>query len=75
MNTKENKILGKEFYNGGFNMDDNKDLLDEIDKLDDNEESVKEKALNNSNVLKHIVGKNIIKVIVVPNKIVNIVIK
>lgn len=42
---------------------------------DEQEESVKEKALNNSNVLKHIEGKNIIKVIVVPNKIVNIVIK
>ena len=36
---------------------------------------VKEKALQEENVLKNIEGKEIVKVIVVPNKIVNIVVK
>ena len=44
-------------------------------KLDENEESIKEKALNSENVKKHIENKNIIKIIVIPNKIVNIVVK
>ncbi len=39
------------------------------------EESIKEKALNNENVKKYIECKEIVKVIVVPNKIVNIVVK
>ena len=43
--------------------------------LDETEESVKEKALNQENVIKFTEGKEIVKVIVVKNKIVNIVVK
>ena len=42
---------------------------------DENEESVKEKALNDENVKRHTDGKEIVKIIVIKNKIVNIVIK
>ena len=42
---------------------------------EDSEEEIKNKALSNENVLKHIEGKEIIKVIVIKGKIVNIVIK
>lgn len=43
--------------------------------LDEEEESVKTKALNESNVKKYIAEKEIVKIIVIKNKIVNIVIK
>ena len=43
--------------------------------INDNEEEIKNKALNASNIIKHIEGKEIIKVIIIPKKIVNIVIK
>lgn len=46
-----------------------------IISLDESEDSVKEKAMNVENVKKNIDGKEIVKVIVVPNKIVNIVVK
>ena len=42
--------------------------------IDENEESIKEKALNSENVKKHIDGKNIVKVIVIKGRIVNIVV-
>ena len=42
---------------------------------DETEEIIKDKALNNENVKKHIEGKEIVKVIVIKNKIVNIVVK
>ena len=42
---------------------------------DDTEDSIKEKALNQENVIKHIEGKEIIKVIVIKDRIVNIVVK
>ena len=42
---------------------------------DDSEEEIRNKALANENVLKHIESKEIVKVIVVKGKIVNIVIK
>jgi len=42
---------------------------------DEDKEAVIEKALNEENVKKHIEGKEVIKTIVVPNKIVNIVVK
>lgn len=41
----------------------------------DTEEEIKEKALNNEQIKKHLEGKEIIKVIVVPKRIVSIVIK
>ena len=43
--------------------------------LDNFEESIKAKALDNDNVKKHIDGKEIVKVIVIKGKIVNIVVK
>ena len=43
--------------------------------VDDNEDIIKEKALNEENVKKHIEGKDIVKVIVIKGKIVNIVVK
>lgn len=43
--------------------------------INESEDSIKEKALNEENVLKHIEGKDIVKVIVIPNRIVNIVVK
>ena len=46
----------------------------EIEK-DEEEESVLNKAKTSENVVKHLEGKEIIKTIVVPNKIVNIVVK
>ena len=43
--------------------------------VDDNEEAIKEKALNEENVIRHTEGKEIVKVIVIKGKIVNIVVK
>lgn len=43
--------------------------------IEDTEEEVKEKALNEENVKKYTDGKEIVKVIVIPNRIVNIVVK
>ena len=42
---------------------------------DEEQETVKEKALKEENVIKNIEGKEIVKVIVVPNRIVNIVVR
>ncbi len=42
---------------------------------DEKEEFVKEKAMQEENVKRHISGSDVVKVIVVPNKIVNIIIK
>jgi len=42
---------------------------------DEDKDSVIEKALNEENVKKHLEGKELVKTIVVPNKIVNIVVK
>ena len=43
--------------------------------MDSPEDAVKEKAFNDEKVARHLEGKEIVKVIVVPNKIVNIVVK
>ena len=43
--------------------------------LDEDEEAIKEKALKEENVLKFMQGKEIVKVIVVKGRIVNIVVK
>lgn len=43
--------------------------------IDEAEDSIKEKALNDENVKRHTEGKEIVKVIVIKNKIVNIVVK
>lgn len=43
--------------------------------LNDDEETIKKKALLNENVIRHTEGKDIVKVIVIKNKIVNVVVK
>ena len=43
--------------------------------IDEEEDSIKEKSLNEENVKNHTAGKEIIKVIVVKGRIVNIVVK
>ena len=43
--------------------------------VDDNEDVIKDRAFQNENVKKFMEGKEIVKVIVIPNKIVNIVVK
>lgn len=43
--------------------------------ITDNEEIIKEKAMQEENVIKHITGKEIVKVIVIKGRIVNIVVK
>ena len=43
--------------------------------INDNEDVIKEKALNEDNIKKHIEGKEIVKIIVIQSKIVNIVVK
>ncbi len=43
--------------------------------IDDSEDVIKEQAMNEENVLRHIEGKEVVKVIVIKGKIVNIVVK
>ena len=43
--------------------------------IEDDEQSIKEKAMDAENVIKHIEGKEVVKVIVIKGKIVNIVVK
>ena len=43
--------------------------------VNENEESIKEKALSTENVKNHTDGKEIVKIIVIKGKIVNIVVK
>lgn len=43
--------------------------------VDEDEESIKEKAMNAENVKRHMEGKEVVKVIVIKGKIVNIVVK
>ena len=43
--------------------------------IDDDEQTIKEKAMDCENVQKHIAGKEVVKVIVIKGKIVNIVVK
>ena len=69
----ENKLVEKEF---NIAVQVNGKLRGTISiSIDDSEETIKEKALSNENVKKHIEGKKIVKVIVIKNKIVNIVVK
>ncbi len=44
-------------------------------RVDEEEESIKEKALKAENVIKHLDGKEVVKIIVIKGKIVNIVVK
>ncbi len=69
----ENKIVEREIEIG---VQVNGKLRSSIKIVkDEDEQSIKEKALSEENVIKNIEGKEIVKVIVVPNRIVNIVVK
>ncbi len=65
-------------------VDDEKDIAVQVNgkvratikiSMDDTEEEIKEKALKAENVINHTNGKEIVKVIVIKGKIVNIVVK
>jgi leucyl-tRNA synthetase len=43
-------------------------------EIDSDEQVLKESALSNENVMKHILGKNIVKIVTVKNKMVNVVV-
>ena len=43
--------------------------------VNDSDDVIKEKALSNENVIRHIDGKEIVKIIVIKGRIVNIVVK
>ena len=75
---KENDIL-KECY-----IDEEKEIAVQVNgkvratikiNVNEDEESIKEKALKEENVKNHTDGKEIVKVIVIKGKIVNIVVK
>ena len=48
---------------------------DIVNNINEDEESIKEKALTAENVKNHTAGKEIVKVIIIKGKIVNIVVK
>ena len=59
-----------------FNPDEIPDIFNAIKvNVNDEEETIKEKALSEENVIRHTEGKEIVKVIVIKGKIVNIVVK
>ena len=71
-------------YDEKYLVEDTKDIAVQVNgkvratitiNMDEEEESIKEKALSEENVRKHIDGKEVVKVIVIKNKIVNIVVK
>ncbi len=71
-------------YDEDKTIDDEKEIAVQVNgkvrgtivvNADMDEESIKKMALEESNVSKHIEGKEIVKVIVIKNKIVNIVVK
>ena len=43
--------------------------------IDEDEDSIKEKALKEDNIIKHMEGKELVRIIIIPGKIVNIVVK
>ncbi len=71
-------------YDEGQLVEDEKDIAVQVNGKvratikvhnDDSEELIKEKAMKSENVIRHIDGKEIVKVIVIKGKIVNIVVK
>ena len=71
-------------YDEKYLQEDTKDIAVQVNgkvrgtitiNVDEDEESIKEKALREDNVKRHTEGKEIIKVIVIKGKIVNIVVK
>ena len=71
-------------YDDSKIVEDTKDIAVQVNgkvratitiSVDEDEESIKEKALNVENVKRHTDGKEIVKVIVIKGKIVNIVVK
>lgn len=71
-------------YNEAKTIDNEKNIAVQVNgkvratilvTLEESEDSIKEKAMKEENVKKFIEGKDIVKIIVIPNKIVNIVVK
>ena len=67
-------------YDDEKTIEDTKEIAVQVNgkvrgTIEDDENSIKEKALDNDNVSKHIEGKDIVKIIVIKGKIVNIVVK
>lgn len=71
-------------YDERFLVEDEKEIAVQVNgrvratihiAVDEAEESIKTKALEEENVMRHIDGKDIVKVIVIKDKIVNIVVK
>lgn len=71
-------------YDSNMILDDEKEIAVQVNgklrgtiniNINDEEEIIKQKALNNEGVKKHIANKEIVKIIVIKDKIVNIVIK
>ena len=71
-------------YDEDKTIDDEKEIAVQVNgkvrgtivvNADMDEESIKKMALEESNVSKHTEGKEIVKVIIIKNKIVNIVVK
>lgn len=71
-------------YDEKFLIEDEKEIAVQVNgklrgtvmiHVDDSEDVIKEKAMQEENVSKHIAGKEIVKVIVIKGKIINIVVK
>ncbi|PKK39055.1 Leucyl-tRNA synthetase [Clostridiaceae bacterium JG1575] len=83
--------LGEEFARSSWPVFDEAKTIDEVKeiavqingkvrstlmvRLDDSEDSIKEKALADEKVQKHLAGKSLVKVIVIKGRIVNIVVR
>ena len=71
-------------YDEGKTIDDEKEIGVQVNgklrssikiSINEDEESIKSKALSEENVKRHIEGKEVVKIIVIPGRIVNIVVK
>ena len=71
-------------YDEGKLIEDEKEIAVQVNgkvratiriRVDDSEDIIKEQAMNEENVLRHIEGKEVVKIIVIKGKIVNIVVK
>lgn len=71
-------------YDDAYLVEDEKEIAVQVNgkvratitvRLDDSDEELEKKALDNANVQRHIASKTIVKVIVIKGKIVNIVVK
>ena len=72
------------FHISGFMVDEEKEIAVQVNgkvratilvHINDTDDIIQEKALNEDNVKKHIDGKEIVKEVIVPKKLVSIVVK